>query len=294
MVSPTVPTGPTTIYIGGASTLTQPSGTGVIWKNGVASPVPDPSTVISLAYSGNNLYELGASGVYSVNGIQPAVQPANVLTRATRFCAKGTDVYITCEAQVIGGDALYWKNGQIVNLTQNLSPHVYSGFAHGIASSGSDIYICGGVRLNSSSFDNSAVYWKNGSIHYIPNGYTAQAITVSGDSVFTCGSAGALDAYWVNDKVQTIGTADIANGIAVSGGDVYVCGTNEHAQDAGFYLKNGQRITLPNSIAVSGIAVYGSDVYCVGNDHDGNAVYWKNTELHILGPGAANCILIVP
>jgi hypothetical protein len=248
--------------------------------------------VISLAYSGNSLYALGYSGNYSVNGVQPAVQCPY---KGSAILAVGTDVYIPCDAGIPGGgDALYWKNGQIVNLTQNLSPHVYSGFAHGIASSGSDIYICGGVRLNSSSFDNSAVYWKNGSIHYIPNGYAAQAITVSGDSVFTCGSAGALDAYWVNDKVQTIGTADIVFGIAVSGGDVYVCGTNEHAQDAGFYLKNGQRITLPNSIAASGIAVYGSDVYCVGNDHDGNAVYWKNTELHILGPGAANCILIVP
>jgi IPT/TIG domain len=303
-LSPTIimPSG-TSIYIGGES----PSGTGVIWKHGLASPVPDsnwiisPSRIISLSYSGNNLYALGYSdinsGSYFVNGIQPTLQCPYA---GTAILATGPDVYITCETRLAGGgDVLYWKNGQIINLTQNVSPHVYAGIARGIASSGSDVYICGAISFDSLN-DYTAVYWKNDSIHYIPHGEIAQHITVSGDSVFTCGSADHGEAYWINDSIQgTFYTSEVVpTGLAVSGSDVYVCVTNYRNQlgplDAGYYLRNGQMTTLPNSAEVTGIAVRGSDVYCVGGDHDGNAVYWKNTEIHVLGPGTANCIVIVP
>ncbi len=291
----------TSIYIGGES----PSGTGMIWKHGLVSPVPDsnwmisPSGIISLSYNGNKLYALGSSNTSSgfyVNGIQSVLQcpyPGKAIL------AIGPDVYIICDPGLAGGgDALYWKNGQIVNLTHNVSPHVYFGSANGIASSGSDVYICGSISLD--SLDYTGVYWKNDSIHYIPNGDIMFHITVSGDSVLTCGFADHGEAYWINDSIQgEFYTSEVVPmGIAVSGSDVYVCVTNERNElgplDAGYYLKNGQMITLPNSSIVTGIAVNGSDVYCVGGDHDGNAVYWKNAEIHVLGPGTANCIVIVP
>lgn len=289
LTGPTTPTGPT-IYIGGSSTSTVASGVGVVWKNGVASPVPDSSMVISLSLTGNNLYALGISGIYSVNGVQPALQCPYT---GTAILATGTDVYILCHTGISPEEPLYWKSGQIVNLSTSVSPATYSGNANGITQSGSDIYICGNILENQDS-DYKAVYWKNDSIHYIPNGYLAFHIAVSADNVYIGGSAGPLNAYWVNGEVNTLGTSDLVTGIAVSGSDVYVCGYNEHGFNTAFYLKNGQKTFLPNGLLASGIAIYGSDVYCAGSDNSGNALYWKNTEMQVLGPGSANCILIQP
>src|SRR5450755_254368 len=285
---PPPPPADTTIYIGGSSTNIKASGIGVVWKNGFASPVPDSSMIISLSYTGTSLYALGISGNYSVNGVQPALQSPYP---GSAILATGTDVYIPSRSQIFPGDAIYWKSGQIINLSNNSHTSFYSGNANGIAQSGSDIYICGSIRETVDS-DYKAVYWKNDSIHYIPNGYVVWYITVSGDNVYIGGSAGPLYAYWVNGQVNRLTTSDIVTGIAVSGSDVYVCGYNEHGFNTGFYLKNGQKTFLPSSLAVSGIAVLGSDVYCVGSDNSGNAVYWENTDMHILGPGSANCILI--
>jgi hypothetical protein len=286
---PPKPTGTDTIiYIGGLSTATEPNGIGVVWKNDTIIPGEDSGAVISLSLNGTDLYALSA--VYTKNGVRQPVQ--NLLTGG-KILATGTDVYIT--GNLIGVNPLYplyWKNGQVINLTATHSPIGYQGGASGITSSGSDVYMCGYVMADMQS-ESQAVYWKNDSIHYIPNGFNAHDIVVSGDSVFVSGQAGPQVAYWVNDSVHLVSLYDILTGIAVSGGDVYVCGFNFRIpQNDIFYLKNGQKTALPNGVVVSGIAVLGTDVYCVGGDQAGNAVYWKNGVMHILGPGEANCIVI--
>lgn len=285
------PTGTDTIiYIGGLSTAAEPNGIGVVWKNDTIIPGEDSGAVISLSLNGTDLYALGQSGIYTKNGVRPPIQSP---LAGAKIMATGTDVYIT--GYLIGVNPeypLYWKNGQVINLTATHSPIGYQGGTIGITSSGSDVYISGAVQADMQS-DFQAVYWKNDSIHYIPNNFSAGDIVVSGDSVFVTGEAGPQVAYWVNDSVHLVSLYDALTGIAVSGGDVYVCGYNFRVPQSDiFYLKNGQKTALPNGVVVSGIAVLGADVYCVGGDQAGNAVYWKNGVMHILGPGSAYCIVI--
>jgi hypothetical protein len=92
-----------------------------------------------------------------------------------------------------------------------------------------------------------------------------------------------------------VGQYDGITGIAVSGTYLYLSGKSwlGGAPDQAFYFKNGLKIVLANGYAAYGIGVNGSDVYCAGRDMSNNAVYWKNTDIHILGPaGIAFCILV--
>jgi hypothetical protein len=289
---PPKPTGTDTIvYIGGLSTATTANGIGVVWKNDTLLTGADSGAVLSISVNGSDLYALGQSGIYTKNGIRPPVQSP---LAGSGILATGTDIYIT--GHTIGVNPafpLYWKNGQVINLTATHSPIGYVGATNAITSSGSDVYICGNVEADMFS-DAQAVYWKNDSVHFLPNGFLAFDIAVSGDSVFVCGSAGPLDAYWINDSVHRVSTSETLTGITVSGSDVYVCGYNvRDPNDDAFYLKNGQKTLLANAVVVTGIAVHGTDVYCVGGDQSGNAVYWKNGVIHILGPGVAYCIKII-
>jgi len=277
------------LFIGGALSLANGFAYGVIWKNGVATVVPDSSVAISLSFTVNNLYTLGSSGVYSRDGIQPAAQSP---IGGRSIAAFGTDVYITCLDQA-NEMALYWKNGQLFYLTTKSGLINYAD-SYSITISGTDVYITGTIS-EYPDYQQKAVYWKNGIINYLQGGYAANYISVSGNDVYVTGNSGNGDVYWINGQIHAVGKYDMITGITVSGNDIYISGRDGRGAvpDHAFYIKNDQKVVLPGGYVVLGIGVNGSDVYCVGQDSSNNAVYWKNSEKHILGPkGIANCILV--
>jgi hypothetical protein len=207
------------IFIGGSLTLPNGYGYGVTWKNGLATVVPDSSVPISLSYTVNDLYALGSSGVYSRDGMQPAQQcPAG----GSNIAALGTDVYITCRNSSDNA-ALYWKNGQFIYLTM-IGGLINHAMSTNILISGTDIYVAGTVNEYPDYVD-KAVYWKNGVINYLPDGYSAESIAVSGNNVYVTGNSNNRAAYWINGQLHVLGQYDAVSGIVVSGTDVYMADT---------------------------------------------------------------------
>jgi hypothetical protein len=150
-------------------------------------------------------------------------------------------VYITGSD---GHRAVYWKNGERVELPQNAGA---DGFANAfdIAIAGDDVYIAG---YDSPAGPKAyAVYWKNGTRTVLP----------------------------------TTGKEAAAHAIAVVGSDVYVAGTDGEHVPIPVYWKNGKRFELPitgDRGKANAITVIGEDVYIVGDDDSVAAVYWKNGE----------------
>ena len=210
----------------------------------------------------------------------------------------GSDVYVvgaTIPSSALGfgttAAALYFKNGVQVDVSQNLS-NVGAGSTTGLTISGSDIYVSAYLSVGYNDTIN-AVYWKNDTLNYLPNGYMAKAIAVSGNDVYVAGtSLNNGDVYWINGVMQTLGPDPaIVNCIVVAGNDVYVGGTT-YGQNMAVYWKNGVEVQLPGGYTVNAMAVAGSDVYAAGNDNGGYAVYWKNGVVDTLGIGGANSIVV--
>ena len=274
------------LYIGGMSVNLSGYGLGVVWKNGVPTLLSDSSMPVNICLHGDDLYTLGWNGFYLKNNIK--LLPQCIYHAYGMAISAAGDIYLTCNNPNSAVPGLYWKNGVITDLTSG-DPNIVGASTSGIAISDTDVYICGQV-IEIPGLQFKAVYWKNGVINYLPGGTNANTIAVSGGDVYATGDN---NVYWKNGQVFPVGPSDKITGIAFSGSDVYVSGLGlgDSAIHA-FYFKNGQKIPLPKGIDAFGIAVHGSDVYCVGSDSSGNAVYWKNTEMHILGPGMAQCILI--
>jgi hypothetical protein len=315
---PPPPTGPV-VDIGGDMVDSNGHIIGGIWRNGVFTASPDSSAVISLSYSGKDLYALGRSGAYWKFGTHTVV---HVSYAGGQILANGTDVYITLDKLpgnrpnpdsafgIYGYNAGYWKNGQAIDLSQMLNLNMYSASIGSISVSGTDLYLGGLVQ---ESFDSlaKAVYWKNNTIHYLPGGQFhnflsdefTRFISVIGNNVYNALRFLPADAYWVNDDIHYLGDVDeeTMSGMAVSDTDVYIIGyivrlTPGHYVPA-FIYKNGQRSDLVGGDMAFGIAVSGTDVYVVGRDLEetsNKTVYWKNGQVYNLGLSDAYCIVVEP
>jgi len=209
------------VYVAGTVGTAQ-GPTAVVWKNGVASLMPDTGRlneyVNGIAVSGSDVYVSG--GNYS------------------QYLSPSSASYLAC----------YWKNGKIHSLDSGLigrypASTLILGYptTTGLFVSGSDVYISG---IKDSAFPSStpqaysykerAMYWKNGTPVLLPvtdQGTQALAIVEANDNVYLAGivnyigSSGAT--MWNNGVLQPIpfsGPKSSANGIAVSGTDVYVAG----------------------------------------------------------------------
>jgi hypothetical protein len=253
------------------------------------SPPPKPKQpdVYLTGYSSYGTTILGS--VYWKNDV---LIPLSGGQFATGIAFMNTDVYVCGNAGYLitgpgGGyatQAVYWKNGQIVNLGNPPS------YARAIVISGSDIYIAGIANVDSIY---SAVYWKNGTLISLANvPYSvANAIAVSGSDVYVAGNIGSNGfqaVYWKNGTQISLENAipSQANGIAISGSDVYVAGlvTTGAGTEAAVYWKNGVRTNL-NSLSTdtmitntyaSAIAVSGTNVYVTGFMNNVHELYWKN------------------
>lgn len=142
----------------------------------------------------------------------------------------------------------------------------------------------------------SAVYWKNGKLVTLPDGYAANGIALVGTDVYVAGS-GFIDAssratWWKNESFHGLSDGNryaTGKAIQVSGNDVYVCGYDYNMDGAPIpnakYWKNGMEFTLSDGANICGLAhsmwVSGSDAYVAGfitnrSSSIRAAVYWKN------------------
>jgi len=186
-----------------------------------------------------------------------------------------TDVYAAGYVANNSGEApVYWKDGLQVGLSGS-----GLGSANSIFVSGSDVYVAG---VDSVA---GAVYWKNGEMTALPNGYSANSIFVSGSDVYVAGQelppqGPYVAVYWKNGTLVplTDGTQSAdAWSIFVSGSDVYVGGfenetipTGPNSSYNGSFSKywlNGTPVDLNDAmyggVAIS-IFVSGNDVYAAG------------------------------
>lgn len=224
--------------------------------------------------------------------------------KASSICVVGNDVYAAGEDLSSGtGKAVYWKNGNIVRLTDGANGTKYAR-AQSIQVSGNNIYVAGYEQLNSGFPYPVAKYWKNGSEVNLTAGTSnnyglANSIYVAGSDVYVAGytanqSLGSFVAtYWKNGVAISLsdGTKDIgeAQSIFVAGNDVYVAGKVKPGLGLGgvpiaTYWKNGIAVSLTDGnhfAAAWSIYVNGSDVYVAGYEEVGStglsvAKYWKN------------------
>ena len=214
---------------------------------------------------------------------------------------------------------IYWKDGKQIHL-----PHAGYSSGSDIAVSDSNVYVS-----SSGVFQgNNVTYWKNTTgINLVDPTIiypTATGITLSGNDIYTVGSAyinnfqKKVPIYWKNqDNAIKIETYSFNHGegrdITVVGNDVYIAGTTfDFIRGAGSpacYWKNGTPTFLHsitpsfNGVAKS-IFVSGSDVHVVGECYPsgsgasvGWAVYWKNGVATELAPAdkisEANCVIVV-
>jgi len=200
--------------------------------------------------------------------------------------------------------AVYWKNGTLVNLAPEGAT---LSVATGIYVQGSDVYVAGSVGFGSVT---KPALWKNGVLTYMDadaDKYTiALGVAVVGSDVYVCGSQSNTDAghmqtsvYWKNGVKQTISANAGASAVIAKGTDVYII---DNAAAGLSYWKNGTVTNVtyngaPINKEANGIGVAGNDVYLAGQ-LNGQAAYWKNGKATTVSPGAfqaeANAIVVVP
>lgn len=284
------------VYVGGQNGTPGYSTQGVMWMNDSLVKFPGTSEMTSISLNGNDIYALDGN-VYFKNGVAVTIPD---ISYSRKILAVGSDVYVigaTIPSSSLGygstAAALYWKNGVMVNLTQNM-PNVGAASTKDIAVSGNDVYVCGYLAAdNNDTLD--AVYWKNGQLNHLPNGYSATCIAVSGNDVYVGGtSLRDGDVYWKNGVMHVLGNAAWINAMTVSGSDVYIAGFTALGPDQACYWKNGVLVNLTSGSSATGIAVNGSDIYCSGNLNGSYACYWKNGVVDTLGSGSASSIAVRP
>ena len=142
------------------------------WKNAVLVPIQDSafsrssSWISSMAVSGNDVYLVGYNSTgpaYWKNGISSNIFP-QVYT-LTGITVSGNDVYIsgysTSYTPVSSDTAVYWKNGNMIKLSDGKKEE----YAMGITVVGKDVYVCGyeiSRTFNPLAIARYAKVWKNG------------------------------------------------------------------------------------------------------------------------------------
>ncbi|HEV2480534.1 MAG TPA: hypothetical protein VGS79_12750, partial [Puia sp.] len=274
---------------------------GVYWKNGVIDTLPGSMQIDKVLFVGSNLYFLGellsgGSGWWE-NGTANTIPVHGAYAKDIAVSGSGVYILSGTNANGLSGAMFYWKDGKEVDLPKS---SFGDGLATGIALSDTsiyadpDVYVCG---MLSGILSDTAVYWKNNQLIYLPDGEEADHIAVSGMDVYVVGrsqSSPRQEVYWKNGVEVKLGTQFIATSITVSGNDLYLAGFLGSQTHQACYMKNGLLVNLPGGNAASGIAVNGTDVYACGNTYDTHALLWKNGVVDTLGAGYASGIVIAP
>ncbi len=309
-----------TVYVAGNG-----ANSALYWENGIAIVLPKQSpnnysTASSIFVSDTDVYVAGSeytgnintgvaiNAVYWKNGTEIMLTnlPNAQRAFANSIFVSGGDVYVAGYELTSDsvGIAVYWKNGDLVNLTPITPPyptppvppvntigsyHLFDyAEAFSIYVSGNDVYVSGYDQFF------KAAYWKNGVKTQLSDEYqisNANSIFVSGNDVYTAGWLNDSAVYWKNTTINYLQDPMPAQAysVYVSGTDVYVAG----GQD-GFaqYWKNGTITNLQSGDAswANSIFVSGNNVYVAGGKTD-IPQYWKNgatTNLSIQKSGQAS------
>jgi hypothetical protein len=244
----------TVVYNNSVYVLINDADTIKIWKDGITTKI-NTGTINEKASGfdvfNNDVYVCGSdlttvpyipklwkNGVAS---ILPSDTFVDVMPRAVKVI--NGDVYVTGWGSKANGGfkAIYWKNGVINVLTAQAN----KGYAHGIFSVNSDVYITGSDGVNAMD---KAVYWKNGVITTLPNTgiYTkgvGQSVFIDNTDIYTAGYVGYSNAqlYYFNAAVWKNGTINlftnyINNGDQANFSDMFVKNNTVYA--VGEFSKN--------------------------------------------------------
>lgn len=292
------------------------------------------------------------------NGTNPVLwkdDSAEVLSTSAGYgeqvLVAGTDVYVagvcnvSSESTPAGpfGQYLYWKNG---------TPHNFDGsmellYASSIAVNGNGVYFAshalwengnvlslpgwgtasriramqavgGDLYVAGSDSVGDAVYWLDGVLHVVSQGYYPRfssggdpevgAFYVSGSDVYMTGfDMNRVPVYWKNGIPDTLKTAEEyitqLNSIFVSGSDVYVAGSvlGSKGWNLPVYWKNGVETVLPFQGTMYGgsanaIVYYsgngGTHLFVAGDDGNGAALWEDGIETMLSAKGVANGIYV--
>jgi hypothetical protein len=228
------------------------------WKNGVPTTLQSRGRVGLLDANAYSVYEDFVTSMY--------VSGADV------YVAGGSHSYALSDPTTFQF-ARYWKNGVLTSLTNGLVYPANNGSLSyptttAIVASGSDVYVAG-WQFNSGALSQRALYWKNGSVHFLTDSISsssANAICVSGNDVYVAGyqdiKGVSYATYWKNGVATTLTTGtggSEGNAMTVSGSDVYVAGwENINGVSVAKYWKNGIAVNLSNGTkraAANGIYV---------------------------------------
>jgi len=232
-----------------------------------------------MCVSGSDLYFAGGN-TYWKNDFAHVLPYVHV-SSSSAIAVSDTDVYVV--AQIDTPHAVYFKNDSLIDLTPGIVTQLDDAAgATGIAISGSDIYICGNLH-------DTAVFWKNGAVNYLPGGYQAIGIAVSDANVFVAGYNDMNQpVYWRNGVLHPLQPQDAqVTCIAAFGNDVYVGGATGGVNYA-LYWKNGVSVPLVGGAVDFALLVKGGTIYAAGLADPGLAVYWVNGKMHTLGTGSAS------
>jgi hypothetical protein len=285
-----------TVYVSGYSGPTG-SAIGTYWTNGVATTIPNTGVIKGITVSGSDVYLLGDS-VYWKNGVSVTVPGAVGLSS---IFVSGGDVYLTgytaATSTSATAAAVYWKNGAMTNLTQNVD-HVTAASANSIYLSNTDVYVAGSFAINHQPA--AGVYWKNGVANVVTGARNLTAVVATSSHVIALGETDSSGtAFWTDN---TGGTWSGPNAGFISlyispQSDYYITGYTTHPTEAAYWSNAGfdnwieNTITfLPQGDLTSGVFISGSDVYLSGTNSSGQAIYWKNGVADTLGKGVPRAL----
>jgi hypothetical protein len=272
--------------------------TGSTGATGVTGPVtpvkttPDPGVYIVGTHQLTDVLP----DVYNQATIWKKNFPVTLSTaksNAWGITVQDTNIYV---AGSEGLTPCYWKNGNIVKLTEvPVTPGASQ--ARAITVQGNDVHIAGSTYTD-------AFYWKNGSVSILPSPNKSSAgygMVLKGSDVYICGyyatSTGQTACYWKNGVINTFNDnslRSVAYGIAIAdNGDVSVVGyrlgtlvpkSGLSGNNVPTVWKNGVATALPITNAggmAMAVTTKGNDVFIAGYGEDkpgisAGAVYWKN------------------
>lgn len=242
-----------TVVAAGASLINLAYVQGYVWTNGAAVALNDNGLQTqpnSVALSGSDVYVAGYSFNYDPNNpvgyavlwkngvpthLTASITSAdNGLNIATQVVLSGSDVYVAGSQFVTtqSGDvpqALYWKNGTAVTLTDGS----YAAGASGIAVSGSDVYVSGVV----CNPDCAPYYWKNGAGTQLASAVDqdgTSSIAVGNGNVWITGDYDGQPIAFDNGQQLSLpfasGSITTTHGSAAYSDDFYTVGSADDLQ----------------------------------------------------------------